>query len=146
MLESNRATVIRFAECLSDRDFAGMADLVTADATWWVVGRVDYAPYAGLHRVSDVLQLLVGFVGALDEFVFTVVGTTAEGDRVVLEATSAGKIGAAEYTNTYLMRYELRDAKIRAIREFFDAYSITAYLDQLGVSSSDAFAGIGSAG
>ena len=143
--ESNRATVLRFAERLSARDFAGMAELVTPDATWWVVGRTDYAPYAGLHRVSDVLQLLIGFVGALDEFTFTAENSIAEGDRVAIEATSLGKMGEAEYANVYMMRYELRDGKIHSIREFFDGFAITAYLDQMGISSSEAFAGIGGA-
>lgn len=142
-LEANRETVLRFAKCLSDRDFAGMEKLVSPDATWWVVGRPDYAPYAGLHQVSDVLELLTGFVGGLDDFMFTVDSSTAESDRVVVEATSSGRMGPAEYTNTYLMRYQLQDGKIHSIREFFDAYSITAYLDQLGVSSAEAFAGLG---
>lgn len=144
ILESNRATVLQFCECLSRRDFSGMAQLVTRDATWWVVGRPDYAPYAGLHRLSDVLQLLTSFVGTLDEFKFTVSGSIAEGDRVVIEATSAGRMGAAEYTNTYLMRYQLSEGKIDVIREFFDAFEITSYLEQLGVSSAEAFAGLGS--
>lgn len=143
IVDSNRATVLQFAERLSARDFAGMAELVTPDASWWVVGRPDYAPYAGLHSVSDVLQLLVSFVGALNDFTFTVENSMADGDCVVIEATSSGRMGEADYTNAYMMRYQLRDGKIHAIREFFDAYSITAYLDQLGITNAEAFAGLG---
>ncbi len=137
--ESNRATVLTFCECLSRRDFGGMAALVTPDATWWVVGRPDYASYAGLHKVTDVLKILDAFIGTLDEFAFMVDGSIVEGDRVAIEATSSGTKGTARYNNVYLMQYQLRDGKIQSVREFFDAYEITAYLVQLGVSSSDAF-------
>ena len=136
--ESNCATVLLFCEHLSHRDFAGMAKLVTSDATWWVVGRPDYAPYAGLHSVTDVLPITESFLGTLDEFSFTVEGTITEGDRVVIEASSSGRKGTARYKNIYLMRYQLLDGKIWSIREFFDAYEITAYLEQLG-NRSDGF-------
>ena len=102
-LETNRATVLLFCQRLSDRDFTAMIELATADATWWVIGRPDYAPYGGLHKVCDVMQTLDSFVGTLDQFSFTVHSTIAEGDRVVVEATSAGKLGAAIYTVMWRM-------------------------------------------
>ena len=136
---SSRATVLLFCERLSRRDFVGMAELVTSDATWWVIGRSDYASYGGLHRVTDVLQIIDSFLGALDEFTFTVDGSIAECDQVAIEATSSGRKGTALYNNVYLMRYQLCEGKIQSIREFMDAYEITAYLEQLSVHSSDAF-------
>jgi ketosteroid isomerase-like protein len=142
-LETNRATVLQFCECLSRRDFVGMMELVTSDATWWVVGRPDYAPYAGLHTITEVVQILQDFVGPYDTFEFTVESTTAEGDRVAIEAQSSGRMGAVTYKNTYSKHFKICDGKIASVREFFDAYEITAYLDQLGVSSAEAFAGLG---
>jgi ketosteroid isomerase-like protein len=116
-----------------------MEKLVTPDATWWVVGRTDYAPYGGLHQASNILQTTKEFFGPIDEFKFTVEGSIAEGNRIAIEARAYGRHGAAIYENTYLIRFQLRDGKIESIREFFDAYAITSYLQQLGVSSVEAF-------
>jgi ketosteroid isomerase-like protein len=136
--ESNRATVLLFCECISRRDYAGMAQLVTSDATWWVIGRPDYAPRGGLHRVTDVLQFMSDFLGPLDEFMFTVDGSIAEGDRIAIEATSSGRQGTARYKNVYLMRFQLREERIESIREFFDAYELIDYRKQLETNRIDA--------
>ena len=130
-LESNRTNVLLFAERLSRRDFDGMAELVTSDATWWVVGRPDYFPQGGSHPLTHVLRIIDSFIGSLDEFVFSVDSSTAEGDCVVIEATSFGRKGTACYNNVYLMKYWLRCGKIQSVREFFDAYEITEFLKQM---------------
>jgi ketosteroid isomerase-like protein len=112
-----------------------MAKMVAPDATWWVVGRPDYAPYAGLRPVSEVLPLLISVLGALDEFVFRVDGSIAEGNCVAIEASSSGRNGAIPYANFYLMRYFLNDGKIQSIREFMDGYEVAAYFAQLEQST-----------
>jgi ketosteroid isomerase-like protein len=137
-LESNRATVLLFCECLSRRDFAGMTALVTSDATWWVVGRPDYFALGGLHSMTNVLKVIEGFIGTFDEFSFNVDVSIAEGDRVAIEASSSGRKGTARYGNAYLIRCQLRDGKIQSVREFFDTYEITDFLKQIAANSGDA--------
>lgn len=129
--EANRAIVLEFCDCISRRDFAAMPAMVTPDATWWVVGRPDYAPYAGLRPVSEVLPLLISVLGPLDEFEFRVDRSIAEGDRVAIEAHSAGRNGAIPYANFYMMSYLVSGGKIKSIREFMDGYEVAAYVGQL---------------
>lgn len=127
--DESRALVLRFCEHLSRREFDEMAALTTEDASWWVVGRPDKVAYGGARSIAEIMPNLRGFLGSLDSFAFTVTGTTAEGNRVAIEAVSHGRLGAREYRNDYLMQYEIDGGHIRSIREFLDHFEVAAFLE-----------------
>lgn len=61
---------------------------------------------------------------------------TAEEDRVVVEATTAGVgPGEAEYNNNYLLMFKLRDGKIHEVTESLDPFQVLAYVEQIPTSS-----------
>jgi ketosteroid isomerase-like protein len=135
--ESSRAIVLQFCDCLSRRDFAGIMELMTPDATWWVVGRPNAASPGGAYEVSNLISVVESFLGALDEFSFTVEGSIAEGERVAIEAISSGRKGNLYYNNNYLMRYHVRNGKIQSLREFMDPDEVAAFIEKLNTNSGD---------
>jgi ketosteroid isomerase-like protein len=62
---------------------------------------------------------LPGFVGGGIEF--TVHALTAEGDRVAAEVESRARLTTgAFYNNHYHMLFEIRDERIRVVKEYSD--------------------------
>jgi hypothetical protein len=58
------------------------------------------------------------------------VSTTAEGDRVAVQAESSGRgPGQKAYKNRYMMLYQLQDGQIVSIDEYFDPLEVFAYLE-----------------
>jgi len=112
--EKNRATAIDFL--LTKYDHGGLKESsVTADWRIWnpKSGYMDKNTYLGmLSRLSRVMPVPV---------VFTIVDSTAEGDRVALEANGYGKLtNGSVYANTYHFLFLFRGGKICEIREYQD--------------------------
>ncbi|WP_242128726.1 nuclear transport factor 2 family protein [Sphingobium sp. Sx8-8] len=131
-----RHVVLAFCDRLSSRDFAGMRALVTDDMTWFVPGRPDRINYAGLFTFDQILPNLEGFLGGLEDFSFSVIDTVAEGDMVVVEARSQGRLNGAIYDNCYLMKYKLRDGRILSLKEYLDHSNVAAFLEQLEIPAA----------
>lgn len=90
--------------------------LLTADMTAWTTtqGTLDKATYRGL------IKLLAKMCAR--PLAFTIQSLTAEDDRVVAEATSQGVLVNGEpYGNTYIFVFRVRDGRIAAIAEHFNA-------------------------
>ncbi|CAN7407778.1 nuclear transport factor 2 family protein [Phenylobacterium sp. LjRoot219] len=90
--------------------------LLTPDMTAWTTtqGVLDRATYQGLIRI------LAGMCA--QPLAFTIQSLTAEDDRVVAEATSEGVLVNGEpYGNTYIFVFRIRDGRLAAIAEHFNA-------------------------
>lgn len=90
--------------------------LLTPDMTAWTTtqGTIDKATYQGMIR-------LLAAVSA-QPLRFTVDSITAEEDRVVAEVRSEGTlINGEPYANTYVFVLRVRDGRIAAIAEHFNA-------------------------
>lgn len=131
-VESNKDLVRRFFHFISERNVEALADLLHHQATWTFPYRADQFPLAGTQDKAGALDILRGFLGAFSEFRFTIDQVTAEADRVVISAHSAG-VGArgVPYQNVYHIHIEIKDAKLHAIREMFDPYEVTTYLAKI---------------
>ena len=91
-------------------------DLLTSDMTAWTTtqGEMDKATYQGLIRLLAKM--------CARPLAFTVNSLTAEDDRVVAEAQSEGVLVNGEpYGNTYIFVFRIRDGRIAAIAEHFNA-------------------------
>lgn len=94
--------------------------LLTDDMTAWTTmgGDTDKAHYQHMVRV-------LGAVCA-QPIKFTINALTAEDDRVAIEATSQATLISGEpYSNTYVFILRVRDGRIRAIAEHFNALIVT---------------------
>ena len=91
-------------------------DLVTPDMTGWITtqGAVDKASYQGMIRwLASVCATPLAF---------TIQALTAEADRVVAEATSeAVLINGEPYRQTYVFVFRIRDGRIAAVAEHYNA-------------------------
>lgn len=130
--ESNKDLVRRFFRFISDRNVEALSELLHDEATWTFPYRADRFPLAGTHQKAGALDVLRGFLGPFSEFRFAIDQVTAEANRVVISAHSAG-IGArgVQYQNVYHIHIEVKDAKLHSIREMFDPYEVTTYLEKI---------------
>jgi len=111
--EANRATALRFVERLGrgELDDALLAD----DPHWWVpgLGTVGREPFEGFVKRFHSL------CAAPAEM--TIVGVTAEGDRVAIEARCEALLAdGSRYDNTYHFLFQFVDGKIALAKEYND--------------------------
>lgn len=91
-------------------------ELLTPDMTGWITtaGSMDKAAYQGLIKILG--KMLDG------PLAFTIHSLTADEDRVVAEAVSEGRlINGETYRQTYVFVFRIRDGKIAAVAEHYNA-------------------------
>jgi uncharacterized protein len=134
--DKNKEIVRNACQYISDRNFPALFDLIDEDGTWTLPNRPERFEYGGRYDKPGWRNLLEGFLSPFDEFRFDVHTLTAEEDRVVVEATTAGVgPGGAEYNNNYLLMFKLRDGKIYEVTESLDPFQVLAYVEQIPTSS-----------
>ena len=117
--ETNKGVVREFMRRFSAGDAAGLLDMLAEDATWWVAGNF---ALSGTRSKKEFAELLTQVGGATTEGIrLTPKAFTAEGDRVAVETEShARHVNGKVYNNQYHFLFEIRDGKIRAVREYLD--------------------------
>lgn len=120
--EANKAVAEAFFERFSVSDIEGAMETMTDDATWWIPGKKDRFPSAGLYSRDKIKALFERMVGALKgDLKMTVKSCIAEGNSVALEVQSSGDLkNGRQYRQDYHMLMEIRDGKIAAVREYLD--------------------------
>ena len=94
-------------------------DLLTDDLTGWTTlqGSIDKTAYLACINALDTL-----FATPL---AFTIDSLTADDNRVVAEARSEGILSNGEsYRNTYIFVFRIRDGRIAAIAEHYNALTV----------------------
>lgn len=139
-VEANKDLVRRYYEHVSNGERAQADALIADDATWWIAGDPAQFPIAGRRPIAEHQAMLRRWVApSLPNGVRTrITGMTAEGDRVAVEMenqaqTAAGKL----YNNRFHLLFEVRDGKIRAVREYLDTLHAEAVLLDGRTSSSE---------
>jgi len=111
--ERNRATALKLVASLG----GGAPDLslVTEDAVWWAPGRGEFGNGA-FGKVAG------SFAGMFKRpSTITVLGVTAEGDRVAIEAEGHAELTNGKiYRNRYHYLFMFRDGLIREARLYND--------------------------
>lgn len=120
--EQNKAVAFTFFERFSAGDIAGALNTMTEDATWWIPGRKDRSPAAGLYSKEKIGRLFGRMVGALkDGLRMTVISCIADSDRVAVEVESAGDLKNGRlYRQQYHMLLAFRNGKVSSVREYLD--------------------------
>ncbi len=131
MSERNKQIVRRLADAFSACDVDAMVALLADDCRYTVVGRG--APFGGTWSKAQVDQFMRPFFGGFDSFEFRVHRMVAEGDCVMLEASSDGKgPGRKIYKNVYLMMFVINEeGQITRVREHFDPLEVLHYMEQV---------------
>jgi uncharacterized protein len=120
--EENKAVAFKFFERFTASDIKGALDTMTDDATWWIPGKKERSPSAGLYPKDKIGRLFHRMINALKGGLkMTVVSCIAEGDHVALEVVSAGDLkNGRQYRQEYHMLLKFRDGKIMSVREYLD--------------------------
>jgi uncharacterized protein len=120
--EENKTVAFKFFERFTASDIEGALRTMADDATWWIPGKKERSPSAGLYSKEKIGRLFHRMVGALQGgLTMTVVSCIAEGDHVALEVVSAGDLkNGRQYRQEYHMLLKFRDGKIVSVREYLD--------------------------
>ncbi len=118
----NKAIAYHFFERFTASDIEGVLDTMSDDATWWIPGKKERSPAAGLYSKEKIGRLFHRMVNSLKSGLkMTVVSCIAEGDQVALEVVSSGDLkNGREYRQEYHMLLKFRDGKITSVREYLD--------------------------
>jgi uncharacterized protein len=120
--EKNKATAAEFFARFSASDIPGALATMTDDATWWIPGKPELSPTAGMYQKDRITKLFHAMLKQLKSGLkMTPKGMVAEGDRVAVEVVSEGDLKNGRlYRQEYHMLLEFRGGKICAVREYLD--------------------------
>ena len=114
MTEENHRLARAYIDAVTAGDLPD--DLLTDDMTGWITtsGTMSRQAYQGAIRILRAMLK--------EPLAFTVDAITAEADRAVIEARSQGTlIDGQPYANTYVFVLRIRDGRIAAIAEHYNA-------------------------
>lgn len=136
-VEDNKAVARAFFERFSAQDIAGALALMADDATWWIAGKKERNPTAGLYPKDKIGRLFLRMGAALEDGLrMSMQSCIGEGDALALEVSSSGDLrNGRRYRQEYHMRMEFRDGRIAAVREYLDtqhAYDVWVAPDPMG--------------
>lgn len=120
--QQNKEIARDFFARFSGGDISGAVDLMSGDATWWIAGKRDSMPAAGVYTKEQITRLFRRMADRLENgLTMTVKGAIAEGDTVALEVESWGELdNGRSYNNEYHTLMRLADGKIVEVREYSD--------------------------
>ena len=127
-IEENKRLARQFIDHLTVNDIAGALDLMADDATWWIAGKPDQLPAAGVYDKKRIARLLYNMVGQLPNGLKMIVkNLVAEGDKVAMEVESYGALqNGLIYNQQYHFLLTVRDGKIDSIKEYLDTQHVYA--------------------
>lgn len=120
--EENKAVAHHLFERFTAGDIDGVLATMADDSTWWIAGKKERSPAAGLHPKDRIGRLFHRMLAALKSGLeMKVVSCIAEGDRVAVEVVSSGDLtNGRAYRQEYHMLLTFRDGRIAAVREYLD--------------------------
>jgi ketosteroid isomerase-like protein len=127
-IEENKHLAHQFIDRFTASDIAGALDLMTDDATWWIAGKPNQLPAAGVYNKEQIARLLYNMAGQLlNGLKMTVKSLVAEDDKVAMEAESYGELrNGRVYNQEYHFLITIRDGRIAAIKEYLDTQHVHA--------------------
>lgn len=127
-IEENKRLATQFIGRLSAGDIAGALDMMTDDATWWIAGKPEQLPAAGLYDKARIARLLNNLIGQLPNgLTMTVKSLIAEDNRVSVEAESYGELqNGRVYNQQYHFLFIVRGEKVEAVKEYLDTQHVYA--------------------
>lgn len=124
----NKSIVADFCEVFSSGDVDAILSFFEDTAVWRIMGGMSSSGDYDMIRFREFVET-VGTIVEGGRIEFTLVGTVAEGDSVAAEITSQAVFtNGRKYTNEYHWYIEIRDGKIRHVREYQDTAHVVEML------------------
>jgi ketosteroid isomerase-like protein len=116
--------------------------LMSAEATWWVIGDPARLRVAGTKDRHQIARLLNGLAKLIPQpMQLSILGVTAEGNRVAVEAQGVGTWrDGSNFHNRYHFLFEFADGLIVKLREYMDTLSVFDIVDRDAAARSAAIA------
>ena len=112
--DANRQTILNLMKALDACEEKVIRAIIDPKATWWVLG-------VGTLDVETMIAQLKQLLGTARIAETTILGTTAEGDRVAVESRGNFEFEDGRvYRNSYHHLFELREGRVVAVREYLD--------------------------
>jgi hypothetical protein len=129
---ANTQVVRRFFENLTAGNIEGALALMDDQAVYWVSGKPEQFPLAGNYNKEEFVEILGRIGSAMPNGVeVKITSTTAQEDRVIVEAEAQGISAAGEvYDNRLIYAFELRAGEILRGREYLDTLHANDVLAQ----------------
>ena len=121
-IDQNKAIARSFFERFDANDIDGVMALFAEDATFTIPGKPNEMPSAGPYDKARIRRLFNRMTSQLPAGLRMTPGVTvAEGDTVVVEATSRGELANGRvYEQRYLNLFRISDGLISEVREYND--------------------------
>jgi ketosteroid isomerase-like protein len=121
-LELNKKKVADFFSRFATKDIAGAMSMTSDQFTWWIGGKKELFPMAGVKTKAEMTALLENMLDRMQTgLTITPKAMIAEGDKVAVEAESYGVAGdGGIYNNEYHFLVVVRDGVIEEIKEYLD--------------------------
>jgi ketosteroid isomerase-like protein len=120
-IKDNRDLAESFYRLMSALEFDRMFELMADDATWTVAGNPKTYRHAGVYSKAQRAEGFAEFVKVFVSLQQTILSTTAEDDRVAVEArTRCETRQGLVYENELLILMRCRNGKIVSIYEHVD--------------------------
>lgn len=126
-IEENKQFVETFFDSMNSGDIDTMVNCYHNDGYLWTKG---HTLISGKYTKEQVQAAAGAIYEAFPEGIsFDILHMTAEGDRVAVEATSAGMHASGRlYENEYHFLFHIRDGKLLALKEYMDTERVTDVL------------------
>lgn len=140
-IHNNKRVIKKYLGYFGQSDIRAGLAMMADEATWWVNGRTDLYPDAGVRTKPEMADAWSRLYDLLDGgLVMDVVTMIGDGDRVAAEVrsravTKAGKI----YENDYHFLFVIRDGKIVCVREYTDLLHAAAVFGWTDMDQGDAY-------
>jgi uncharacterized protein len=117
--QQNKKIVLGFLDDISMGDYGRVLESFADDGTYWIVGNL---PGAGMYTKEKIPEFLSSWRSIFPKGIkLTADCLIGEGDYVAVEGHSYAEIADGKiYQNKYVWVFEVKDGKIRAIREYPD--------------------------
>lgn len=118
----NKETLRQFFAVLGTDDIEGIKAFMADDLQWIVPQDPSMSPLAGTRTKEQWEALYRGFLTNMPSGArYDIVGITAEGDRVAVEAESHADTPRGHFSNRYHFLFQLRDGQITLAKEYADS-------------------------
>lgn len=136
MSELNKEVARRFVEAMGTNDPEGAALCIAPEAFAMARG---YSNFAGKRDASMMIGGIEAFKALLpDGLRFDILSVTGDDERVVVECEGNGvTCEGTPYRNHYCFVCEMKDGKIREVREYFCGVHANEVLWPLATRMSD---------
>jgi ketosteroid isomerase-like protein len=125
--QENKQTVIDFCAHFGAAAVSKLLSAMSEDATWWIIGKPDLFPGAGIKSKADMERIWGALFRQMKSGLdMKIIGLVAEDDKVAAEIRShANLTDGRTYENQYHMLFTLRGGKIVEVKEYADTLLIT---------------------